>query len=34
LDRDTFVVETAGFNDQTVLDAMGHTHSDELRVVA
>jgi len=32
-ERDTFVVETAGFNDQTVLDAMGHRHSDQLRVV-
>ena len=32
-ERDTFVVETAGFNDQTVLDAMGHAHSDQLRVV-
>jgi len=32
-DRDTFVVETAGFNDKTRLDAMGHPHSDQLRVV-
>jgi len=32
-ERDTFVVETAGFNDQTPLDAMGHAHSDQLRVV-
>jgi hypothetical protein len=32
-DRDTFVVETAGFNDKTTLDALGHAHSDELRVV-
>jgi hypothetical protein len=32
-DRDTFVVETRGFNDQTVLDALGHAHSDQLRVV-
>jgi hypothetical protein len=32
-ERDTFVVETAGFNGQTVLDALGHVHSDELRVV-
>lgn len=30
-ERDTFVVETAGFNDQTLLDAMGHAHSDQLR---
>jgi hypothetical protein len=32
-ERDTFVVETAGFNDKTTLDAMGHPHSDRLRVV-
>ena len=32
-ERDTFVVETAGFNDQTTLDAMGHAHSDQLRVI-
>jgi hypothetical protein len=32
-ERDTFVVETAGFNDQTLLDAMGHAHSDQLRIV-
>ena len=31
-ERDTFVVETAGFNDKTPLDAMGHPHSDQLRV--
>ncbi len=30
---DTFVVETAGFNDQTALDIGGHRHSDQLRVV-
>src|SRR5579871_4850542 len=30
-DRDTFVVETAGFNDQTPLDNAGHPHSDALR---
>jgi hypothetical protein len=29
---DTFVVETAGFNDQTSLDGMGHPHSDALRL--
>ena len=29
---DTFVVETAGFNDKTPLDALGHPHSDALRV--
>jgi hypothetical protein len=32
-DRDTFVVETAGFNDKTPLDVMGHAHSDALHVV-
>jgi hypothetical protein len=32
-DGDTFVVETAGFNDKTPLDIMGHPHSDQLRVV-
>jgi hypothetical protein len=30
---DTLVVETAGFNDKTSLDAFGHPHSDALRVV-
>jgi hypothetical protein len=30
---DTFVVESAGFNDKTALDGMGHPHSDQLRVV-
>jgi hypothetical protein len=29
---DTLVVETAGFNDKTPLDAMGHSHSDALHV--
>jgi hypothetical protein len=29
---DTLVVETAGFNDKTPLDAMGHPHSDALLV--
>jgi hypothetical protein len=29
---DTFVVETTGFNDRTVLDTMGHPHSEALRV--
>jgi hypothetical protein len=29
---DTFVVETAGFNDRTALDGMGHPHSDALRL--
>jgi hypothetical protein len=32
-DRETFIVETAGFNDKTALDALGHPHSDQLRVV-
>jgi hypothetical protein len=32
-ERDTFVVETTGFNDKTVLDALGHVHSDQLRLV-
>lgn len=31
-DHDTFVIETAGFNDKTWLDGMGHPHSDALRV--
>jgi hypothetical protein len=31
-DRDTFVVDTAGFNDKTGLD-VGHPHSDQLHVV-
>lgn len=30
---DTLVVETSGFNEKTVLDAMGHPHSEALRVV-
>jgi hypothetical protein len=29
---DTLVVDTAGFNDQTWMDASGHPHSDALRV--
>lgn len=32
-DGDTLVVETIGFNDRTVLDVMGHPHSDALRLV-
>jgi hypothetical protein len=32
-ERDTLVVETAGFNDKTWLDAMGHPHSEALRIV-
>jgi len=31
-ERDVFVVETAGFNDKTPLDAMGHPHSEALRL--
>lgn len=31
-DGDTLVVETAGFNDKTRLDNMGHPHSESLRV--
>ena len=30
---DTLVVETAGFNDKTALDLLGHPHSEALRVV-
>jgi hypothetical protein len=29
----TLVVETTGFNDQSWLDALGHTHSDALHVI-
>ena len=32
-ERDTLVVESAGFNDKTWLDIMGHPHSEALRVV-
>jgi len=31
-ERDVFVVETAGFNDKTPLDILGHRHSDALRI--
>ena len=31
-EKDTFVVETAGFNDKTPLDDLGHPHSEKLRV--
>ena len=31
-ENDVFVVETAGFNDKTVLDAFGHPHSEDLHV--
>ena len=30
---DTFVVDTAGFNDKTSLDLAGHPHSEQLRAV-
>ena len=30
---DTLVVETAGFNDKTPLDGMGHPHSEALRLI-
>ena len=30
---DTMVVETAGFNDKTPLDGMGHPHGEHLRVI-
>ena len=32
-ERDTLVVDTAGFNDKTWLDVMGHPHSEALRVL-
>jgi hypothetical protein len=32
-DGDTLVVETAGFNDKTPLDNMGHPHSEALRTL-
>jgi hypothetical protein len=32
-ERDTLVVETAGFNDKTDFDLLGHPHSEALRVV-
>ncbi|HTC33197.1 MAG TPA: hypothetical protein VK724_07485 [Bryobacteraceae bacterium] len=31
-ERDTFVVESAGFNDRTWLDVTGHPHSEALRI--
>ena len=31
-ERDTLVVETAGFNDKTWLDLMGHPHSEALHI--
>jgi len=31
-DRDTLVVDTVGFNDQSWLDAMGHPHSENLHL--
>jgi hypothetical protein len=32
-DENTFVVETAGFNDKTWLDRLGHPHSTQLHVI-
>src|SRR5260370_28181092 len=32
-ERDTLVVETAGFNEKSWLDVIGHPHSEALRVV-
>jgi hypothetical protein len=32
-ERDTLVVETAGFNDKTWLDLIGHPHSESLHIV-
>jgi hypothetical protein len=32
-ESDTLVVETTGFNDKSWLDRIGHTHSDQMRVV-
>jgi hypothetical protein len=32
-DRDTLVVETAGFNDKSWLDLIGHPHGESLRVI-
>ena len=31
-DRDTFVVETTGFNSKVPLDGFGHPHSDQLHI--
>jgi len=31
-DRDTLIVETAGFNDKNPLDLMGHPHSEAMRI--
>lgn len=31
-ERDTFIVDTAGFNDKTILDTMGRPHSESLHV--
>jgi hypothetical protein len=30
---DTLVVETVGFNDKTWLDAIGHPHSEDMRLI-
>jgi hypothetical protein len=31
-DRDTFIVETTGFNDKQPLDSMGHPRSEQLKI--
>jgi hypothetical protein len=31
-ERDTFIVDTVGFNDRSWLDAMGHPHSESLHL--
>jgi hypothetical protein len=31
-EKDTFVVETVGFNGKMTIDAVGHEHSDQLRI--
>ena len=31
-EHDTLVVETAGFNDKTALDAVGHPHGEALHI--
>jgi hypothetical protein len=32
-EKDTFVVETSGLNERSTLDAVGHTHTENLRVI-
>ena len=31
-ERDTFIVETAGFNEKTPIDASGHPHTENMRI--